>query len=147
MGTRRKGMSPGLGLHPVDRLSAVLETADQRVGGPVQIGGQHGVEKLRLEREVDDEFHGRSGLMRRKAPLVREPLERTVEQADVHRQGGRVPSHPGGEPLAQKNVFPFIAELSDRGYEVLIETGGYVSIEKVFDKSRKGIDECFVDRL
>lgn len=37
----------------------------------------------------------------------------------------------GGEPLAQKNVFPFISELCDRGYEVLIETGGYVSTEKV----------------
>jgi len=37
----------------------------------------------------------------------------------------------GGEPLAQKNVFPFIAGLCDRGYEVLIETGGYVSTENV----------------
>jgi 7-carboxy-7-deazaguanine synthase len=37
----------------------------------------------------------------------------------------------GGEPLAQKNVFPFITELSDRGYEVLVETGGFVSIENV----------------
>ena len=37
----------------------------------------------------------------------------------------------GGEPLAQKNVFPFITELADRGYEVLIETGGYVSTERV----------------
>ena len=37
----------------------------------------------------------------------------------------------GGEPLAQKNVFPFITELCDRGYEVLIETGGFVSIESV----------------
>jgi 7-carboxy-7-deazaguanine synthase len=37
----------------------------------------------------------------------------------------------GGEPLAQKNVFPFITELCDRGYEVLIETGGYVSTENV----------------
>lgn len=37
----------------------------------------------------------------------------------------------GGEPLAQKNVFPFITELCDRGYEVLIETGGFVSTEKV----------------
>ena len=37
----------------------------------------------------------------------------------------------GGEPLAQKNVFPFIAQLCDRGYEVLIETGGYVSTENV----------------
>ena len=37
----------------------------------------------------------------------------------------------GGEPLAQKSVFPFIAQLCDRGYEVLIETGGYVSTAEV----------------
>lgn len=37
----------------------------------------------------------------------------------------------GGEPLAQKSVFPFITELCDRGYEVLLETGGYVSTEAV----------------
>jgi len=37
----------------------------------------------------------------------------------------------GGEPLAQKNVFLFITELADRGYEVLIETGGFVSTEEV----------------
>jgi 7-carboxy-7-deazaguanine synthase len=37
----------------------------------------------------------------------------------------------GGEPLAQKTVFPFISELCDKHYEVLIETGGYVSTEKV----------------
>jgi 7-carboxy-7-deazaguanine synthase len=37
----------------------------------------------------------------------------------------------GGEPLAQKNAFPFISELCERGYEVLIETGGYVSTEAV----------------
>ncbi|HVF47270.1 MAG TPA: radical SAM protein [Pyrinomonadaceae bacterium] len=35
----------------------------------------------------------------------------------------------GGEPLAQKNVFPFITELCNRNYEVLIETGGFVSTE------------------
>jgi 7-carboxy-7-deazaguanine synthase len=46
----------------------------------------------------------------------------------------------GGEPLAQKNVFPFIAELSDRGYEVLIETGGYVSIEKVDRRAKIILD-------
>ena len=37
----------------------------------------------------------------------------------------------GGEPLAQKAVFPFIKEVCDRGYEVLIETGGYVSIAEI----------------
>ncbi|MBX3296097.1 MAG: radical SAM protein [Acidobacteria bacterium] len=46
----------------------------------------------------------------------------------------------GGEPLAQKNVFPFIAELCDRGYEVLIETGGYVSTEPVDPRAKVILD-------
>jgi 7-carboxy-7-deazaguanine synthase len=37
----------------------------------------------------------------------------------------------GGEPLAQKSVFPFITKLCDDGYEVLIETGGFISTELV----------------
>ena len=37
----------------------------------------------------------------------------------------------GGDPLAQKNVYPFITQLLDDGYEVLIETGGFFSIENV----------------
>jgi len=41
----------------------------------------------------------------------------------------------GGEPLAQKNVFPFIAELCDKGYEVLIETGGFVSTGQVDERA------------
>ena len=45
--------------------------------------------------------------------------------------GCRLVEVTGGEPLAQKNVFPFISELCDRGYEVLIETGGFVSTENV----------------
>lgn len=46
----------------------------------------------------------------------------------------------GGEPLAQKNVFPFIAELCDRGYEVLIETGGFVSTENVDPRAKIILD-------
>lgn len=46
----------------------------------------------------------------------------------------------GGEPLAQKNVFPFIAELCDRGYEVLIETGGFVSTESVDPRAKIILD-------
>ena len=46
----------------------------------------------------------------------------------------------GGEPLAQKNVFPFITELCDRGYEVLIETGGYVSTERVDERAKVILD-------
>ena len=46
----------------------------------------------------------------------------------------------GGEPLAQKNVFPFISELCDRGYEVLIETGGYVSTAEVDERAKLILD-------
>lgn len=46
----------------------------------------------------------------------------------------------GGEPLAQKNVFPFITELCDHGYEVLIETGGYVSTEDVDERAKIILD-------
>jgi 7-carboxy-7-deazaguanine synthase len=46
----------------------------------------------------------------------------------------------GGEPLAQKNVFPFITRLLDFGYEVLIETGGFVSTEKVDERAQLILD-------
>lgn len=46
----------------------------------------------------------------------------------------------GGEPLAQKNVFPFITALCDKGYEVLIETGGFVSTEKVDERAKVILD-------
>lgn len=46
----------------------------------------------------------------------------------------------GGEPLAQKNVFPLITTLCDLGYEVLIETGGYVSTEKVDGRAKVILD-------
>ncbi len=45
--------------------------------------------------------------------------------------GCRLVEVTGGEPLAQKNVFPFITELCERGFEVLIETGNFVSTKKV----------------
>ena len=46
----------------------------------------------------------------------------------------------GGEPLAQKNVFPFITTLCDKGYEVLIETGGFCSTEKVDERAKIILD-------
>ena len=46
----------------------------------------------------------------------------------------------GGEPLAQKNVFPFVTELCNRGYEVLVETGGYVSTEDVDPRAKIILD-------
>ncbi len=46
----------------------------------------------------------------------------------------------GGEPLAQKNIFPFISMLCDLGYEVLIETGGFVSTAKVDVRAKLILD-------
>ena len=46
----------------------------------------------------------------------------------------------GGEPLAQRQVFPFITELCDRNYEVLIETGGYVSTSEVDPRAKIILD-------
>lgn len=42
----------------------------------------------------------------------------------------------GGEPLAQREAFQLIGRLCDDEYEVLIETGGYISTERV-DKRAK----------
>ena len=46
----------------------------------------------------------------------------------------------GGDPLAQKNVFPFVTQLCDKGYEVLIETGGFFSIEKLDERAKIILD-------
>ena len=46
----------------------------------------------------------------------------------------------GGDPLAQKNVFPFITKLLDEGYEVLIETGGFFSTEMVDARAKIILD-------
>ena len=35
----------------------------------------------------------------------------------------------GGEPLAQPDAFALVSRLADRGFEVLVETSGHVSIE------------------
>jgi 7-carboxy-7-deazaguanine synthase len=46
----------------------------------------------------------------------------------------------GGEPLAQRNAFDLIKRLCDEGYEVLIETGGYVSTENVDERAHIILD-------
>lgn len=46
----------------------------------------------------------------------------------------------GGEPLAQKNAFEFITLLCDKDYEVLIETGGFVSTEGVDKRAQIILD-------
>jgi 7-carboxy-7-deazaguanine synthase len=46
----------------------------------------------------------------------------------------------GGEPLAQREAFNLITRLCDEGYEVLIETGGYVSTEQVDERAKIILD-------
>ena len=46
----------------------------------------------------------------------------------------------GGEPLAQREAFDLIKRLCDEDYEVLIETGGYVSTAEVDDRAKIILD-------
>jgi 7-carboxy-7-deazaguanine synthase len=58
----------------------------------------------------------------------------------LHEFGCNLVEVTGGEPLAQKAVFPFITRLCDKGYEVLIETGGFVSTESVDERAKIILD-------
>src|SRR5437016_3445938 len=49
----------------------------------------------------------------------------------VREFGCRLVEVTGGEPLAQHEALALVEGLCDEGYEVLIETGGYVSTEDV----------------
>jgi 7-carboxy-7-deazaguanine synthase len=46
----------------------------------------------------------------------------------------------GGEPLAQREAFDLIRRLCDENYEVLIETGGYVSTEDLDQRAKIILD-------
>ena len=46
----------------------------------------------------------------------------------------------GGEPLAQKEAFSLITRLCDEGFEVLIETGNYVSTADVDQRAKIILD-------
>lgn len=54
--------------------------------------------------------------------------------------GCRLVEVTGGEPLAQREAFDLIKRLCDESYEVLIETGGYVSTEDVDERAKIILD-------
>jgi 7-carboxy-7-deazaguanine synthase len=60
--------------------------------------------------------------------------------AQVRAFGCKLVEVTGGEPLAQAKAFELITRLCDEGYEVLIETGGYVSTEKVDERAKIILD-------
>jgi 7-carboxy-7-deazaguanine synthase len=68
--------------------------------------------------------------------------KKTFEEilAELEEYGCNLVEVTGGEPLAQKNAFPFIALLCDKGYEVLIETGGFISTENVDARAKIILD-------
>jgi len=62
------------------------------------------------------------------------PIEQIMQK--VRDFGCRLVEVTGGEPLAQREAFELIRQLCDEAYEVLIETGGYVSTTDVDDARR-----------
>lgn len=58
----------------------------------------------------------------------------------VRNFGCRLVEVTGGEPLAQREAFDLIRRLCDEDYEVLIETGGYVSTEDLDQRAKVILD-------
>ncbi len=54
--------------------------------------------------------------------------------------GSKLVEVTGGEPLAQPDAFTFIKRLCDDGYEVLVETGGYISTEGLDQRAKVILD-------
>jgi len=60
--------------------------------------------------------------------------------AEVEVLGCRLVEITGGEPLLQRDVYPLMTALVDRGCEVLLETGGHVPLDDVPDAVRAIVD-------
>src|SRR5205085_4863866 len=60
--------------------------------------------------------------------------------AQVRAFGCKLVEVTGGEPLAQKEAFALIERLCDEGFEVLIETGNYVSTAGVDARAKIILD-------
>lgn len=65
-------------------------------------------------------------------------IDAVLEQ--VRSFGSNLVAVTGGEPLAQQQGFSLIERLCDEGYEVLVETGGYVSTEAVDQRAKVILD-------
>jgi 7-carboxy-7-deazaguanine synthase len=58
----------------------------------------------------------------------------------VHSLGCKLVEVTGGEPLAQKQAFELIGRLCDEHFEVLVETGNYVSTAGLHPRARVILD-------
>lgn len=59
---------------------------------------------------------------------------------DVESRETKLVEITGGEPLLQKDVYPLMDALLERGYEVLLETGGHVPLTQVPAGVKKIVD-------
>ncbi len=66
------------------------------------------------------------------------PIEDVIDR--VRNFGCSLVEITGGEPLAQREAFDLIRRLCDQDYEVLIETGGYVSTAEVDPRAKIILD-------
>ncbi|MGH9904891.1 MAG: radical SAM protein [Pyrinomonadaceae bacterium] len=60
--------------------------------------------------------------------------------AEVRAHGCKLVEITGGEPLAQEEAHSLITRLCDEGYEVLVETGGYVTTAGVDRRAKIILD-------
>lgn len=60
--------------------------------------------------------------------------------AEVERLGAPLVELTGGEPLEQEGFYPLSAALCDLGYTVLVETGGYIPLDRVDPRVLKIVD-------
>ncbi len=58
----------------------------------------------------------------------------------VRAMGCRLVEVTGGEPLAQREAFTFVERLCDENYEVLVETGGFISTEGLDERAHVILD-------
>lgn len=65
-------------------------------------------------------------------------LDDVIDQ--VHSFGCNLVEVTGGEPLAQRDGFELIRRLCDEDFEVLVETGGYVSTADVDERAKIILD-------
>jgi len=65
-------------------------------------------------------------------------FEDVMRQVRAH--GCRLVEVTGGEPLAQKGAFELIRRLCDEDFEVLVETGGFVSTEGLDPRAKLILD-------
>ncbi len=60
--------------------------------------------------------------------------------AEIRRHPATLVEVTGGEPLAQPDVHPLMTALCDRGFEVLLETGGSLAIDAVDPRVKRIVD-------